>query len=367
MVFQSNAQEGKQAKVSLDYQKYKLQQGSIPEKWEDGMRSSGEKGTYEWWYFDGHMDDGSTVVIIFYTKPFVNINKGLKPMATVEINRPDGTKITSVIQSRDFHASKDSCNVTVGKNYFRGNLKNYEIYCEDEEFTLNAKINRTTESWRPQTGHVVFGEHEEEYFAWVVAVPQGKAQIEYSYKGEKVTLEGSCYHDHNWGNQSMIKLFNHWYWSRAQIGPYNVIASEMIADSKFNKDNVVVFNVSKDGKTLVDDGKKVKLYRTYGKIDPKFKKDESDDLVFIYDSPSDKRRYEYYLFKEKNILEFDLLASSIDNKLMLHLAKMLTGFNGAYYRITGKAQIRVFENDQLIEQHESPIAIWELMYFGEPK
>jgi len=52
------------------YNKLNLKQGSTPEIWEDGIRTGGVKGTYEWWYFDTHLDDGSTMVIIFFTKPF---------------------------------------------------------------------------------------------------------------------------------------------------------------------------------------------------------------------------------------------------------------------------------------------------------
>ena len=38
------------------------------EAWEDGARTDGGRGTYEWWYFDFSLDDGSTLVIVFLTK-----------------------------------------------------------------------------------------------------------------------------------------------------------------------------------------------------------------------------------------------------------------------------------------------------------
>jgi hypothetical protein len=38
--------------------------------WEDGMRTDGSKNTFEWWYFDLELDDGSKLVISFFTKPF---------------------------------------------------------------------------------------------------------------------------------------------------------------------------------------------------------------------------------------------------------------------------------------------------------
>ncbi|MBQ8425407.1 MAG: hypothetical protein IJX17_05245, partial [Clostridia bacterium] len=36
------------------------------EIWEDGMRTDGSKGTYEWWYFDSHYPDGTILVIFFF-------------------------------------------------------------------------------------------------------------------------------------------------------------------------------------------------------------------------------------------------------------------------------------------------------------
>jgi hypothetical protein len=35
------------------------------------------------------------------------------------------------------------------------------------------------------------------------------------------------------------------YWSRAEIGPYNVIASEMIAEKEFNNESTIVLTSQK--------------------------------------------------------------------------------------------------------------------------
>jgi hypothetical protein len=358
----------KLAKVSDQFQKYQLKETNVPEKWEDGIRTTGGKGTYEWWYFDTHLADGSTMVIVFYTKNFIKIDKALLPSLTINIDKADGTKINRAIEfdPANFSASKDSCNVQIGKNYFRGNLKTYDIHFEDTTLNLDVHIDRTTESWRPKTGHMVFGPDEKRYFAWVVSVPQGIAQVNYTHQGITTTSKGSCYHDHNWGNVGMTELFNHWYWSRAEIGPYNVIASEMISEREFNNDNIVVFNVSKNGKTIADNGDFVKMFQTYGKLDPLLKKDVSNDLVFIYNNPTDSCRYEYYLTKQKELVNADLLMMAVGKGVKYHLAKCLTGFDGGYFRFGGVAEIKVYKNDRMIENYTSNTAVWELMYFGKP-
>lgn len=352
------------AYISQQYDNYNMLPGNAPEVWEDGMRTSGEKGTYEWWYFDARLDDGSTMVVVFFTKPFVDINKDLKPFITIEIDRPDGTTLKRKYDGDTFKASTESCHVQIDNNYIKGNLKNYEMHVEIEDIKIDAQLQRTTESWRPNTGHLKYG--RDDFFAWVVAVPTGDLSVDITTSEGQKTLTGTCYHDHNWGNKPLPKLINHWYWSRAKIGPYNVIASEMISEEDYNHQSITVFNLSKDGKTIADDGSQVKLYRTLGKKHPIYEKPISDDILFVYDNPQDEYRYEYALHREENILELDLLESAVPQKLKYVLAKAITGFDGAYFRMTGEVELKVYKNGTLLETHTSTDAVWELMYFGKP-
>src|SRR5512141_2456464 len=62
--------------------------------WEDGQRVDTGRGSFEWWYFDAHFDDGSTVVISFLTKPLLERNGPLKPGIAMTITRPDGSKVS---------------------------------------------------------------------------------------------------------------------------------------------------------------------------------------------------------------------------------------------------------------------------------
>ena len=45
-------------------------------EFEEGQRIDTERGGYEWWYFDSHLDNGATLVVVFYTKPNVMITIG---------------------------------------------------------------------------------------------------------------------------------------------------------------------------------------------------------------------------------------------------------------------------------------------------
>lgn len=354
--------------ISDDYQRFGLTPNTPLAVWEDGMRTSGGKDSYEWWYLDADLEDGSKAVVIFYTKEFTRIKKPLRPIIRVAIYQSDGTLIQKnwTFDADVFSASKTSCNVTIGKNYFRGNLKNYEIHVEDEDFQLTVQLQRTTQSWRPKTGHIAFGPEQDQLFNWVVAVPKGDVQLSYTQQGITTTTKGAGYHDHNWGNVNMMDLFHHWYWSRTAIGPYNIIAAQMVATKDFDHRPVQVFHLSKNGRTIADDGDQVTLYRSLGKIHPKLKKDISDDLVFVYQNPQDEYRYEYYLFREKTILETDMLAVAVGGKgFMYGLVRLLTGFDGAYFRFSGKAELRVYKGETLLETYESDQTIWELMYFGK--
>jgi hypothetical protein len=55
------------------------------EQWEDGLREDTGPGSFEWWYFDAHFEDGTTAVIVFYTKPFTNRHSPLHPGVTISM------------------------------------------------------------------------------------------------------------------------------------------------------------------------------------------------------------------------------------------------------------------------------------------
>ena len=65
---------------------------NVIEPWEDGLRTQLDKAGYEWWYFDTHMDDGTQIVVVFYTKSMIAAKGPLTPFATIEITYPDGRK-----------------------------------------------------------------------------------------------------------------------------------------------------------------------------------------------------------------------------------------------------------------------------------
>jgi hypothetical protein len=341
-----------------EYNKLGLKKNTV-EMWEDGARTDGNENSYEWWYFDAKLSDGSTMVVGFYTKLLTDIDKPLKPLIMINIDYADGTVVKKQMEFKadEYSSSTAECDVKIGSNYFKGNLESYTIHFEDDELQLDIQIKRETESWRPETGYLMFGD-EGYYFAWVVAVPQGEATVQYTYQGKQTSTNGSCYHDHNWGNKALNELINHWYWQRTELGPYTVIAAEIVAEEKYGYDSIVVYNLSKNGKLYKDDGAKVKLLRSFGIPDETTGKPVSKEIMFIYED--DEEKHELKLIIEKILLDIYL----IENKTAQKLAKLFTGFDGAYLRFSGSADLKIYSNKTEIESYSDSNSVWELMYFG---
>ena len=50
-------------------------------------------GTFEWWYFQGKLDDNSTEQITLLVKPWFDNNGPLQPYANIAITTPNGTHL----------------------------------------------------------------------------------------------------------------------------------------------------------------------------------------------------------------------------------------------------------------------------------
>src|SRR3979411_1053929 len=208
-----------------DYQKLGIDPVEVAQ-FEDGQRIGTEKGRYEWWYFDAHLDDGATVVVVFYTKPNVSPNSPLAPRVTINLTLTDGRRLVNVLDTKPelFNASKSTCDVRIGTNRFVGDLNRYHITAAIEEISVDIELTGDVPAWRPKSGHLYFGtEEQEKLFAWLPSVPHGLANVRYSIDKEEYRASGSGYHDHNWGDVPMQTLMHNWYWARGAAGPNPVL------------------------------------------------------------------------------------------------------------------------------------------------
>ena len=227
--------------------------------WEDGLRTDTGRGTFEWWYFDAHFDDGSTAVMVYATKPLLLRGDALTPMVTLTITRPDGVRLSSkpiLYSPNQFQASKDGCQVRIGPSYVNGNLQKYELHTQgDQDWSANLVFTRVTPSWRPGSGMSYYDKSLEQYFAWLVPIPHGQVEGSLTYEGKTYPVRGIGYHDHNWGNFGLETALDYWYWGRAHIGDFTVIFSEMTANNQYGRQKGSIFMLAQGERLLADLGR----------------------------------------------------------------------------------------------------------------
>jgi hypothetical protein len=356
------------AATPADYEHYGIGRGEIA-VWEDGFRTRpGGPGTFEWWYFDAVLEDGSTLVINFMVKDIRGgggIKQPASPMVTFELDRPDGTHVERALHSHDnFGFATDRCDVQVGPNTFAGDLHTYQIHVDIDGVVADVTLIGHVPPWRPETGHILFGDDHPHLFAWLPAVPQGTVQATLSVDGETRTLTGTGYHDHNWGDAAMPQLIHHWYWARAEAGGYSVIASDIIAERKYGYAEIPIFLLAKDGKIVADDSSLVRFSKSGEQPDPVTGKPVADTTIYDYDATGDGGEHYRVTFRRENTIVQDRMIESV--KGFRHVLAQLAGFDGAYMRFTGQVTVeRIGSDDDPTTGSETAPALWELMYFGK--
>ncbi len=325
---------------------------------EDGMRTTSKSGNYEWWYFDSKYPDGSSLVIVFFTKPVTSLKGKLEPYVSLDYLGADGTQIHTEARSQDFHFSKEGCDVTIGNCHVHGDLKEYTIHFQNEAVQADLQLRATVPSWRPYSGHLYFG--QKDYFSWLPSVPEGKITGTLTHKGRQIPLDGTGYHDHNWGNKLMIFLMNDWYWGRAKVGDYVVVSSYIYANKQCGYAPTPIFMLAKDGKILCDDAYRYLKYTECDfAVDPYTKRNVAKTLIYDYDHPDNHYRITYRKGDEE-----------VDRKIMKDIvgpqaAKLcyFLGFRGSYHRMGGSCTVERIVNGEVVES-QTQSAMWEQMCFG---
>lgn len=345
-----------------DYRRIGISRDEITRR-EDGARTDGRSGTYEWWYFDAHLDNGAKLVVIFMTKDLSAPKRPLSPMIRMNLDLPDGRSLNFIrdYPADSFSAATDHADVRIGENRFTGDLTHYEIDAEIDDVKVHVTLDAQIRPWRPETGYLVFGEKRDLEFSWLPAVPQGAVQGSYEVGGVHTEVSGVGYHDHNWGNVGMMSIINDWYWARGQAGPYSVIASYITAHEKYGYDPIPIFMLARDGQIVADDARFVRFLAKDAHKDPKTGKPVANVTSYYYDDGTD--RYVVTFKRER-----DLVANTFVEQMkgIRKLAARLIRFDGAYLRFVGQLTIERWSGAKLVESF-SDEAIWELMYFGHAR
>jgi len=175
--------------------------------------------------------------------------------------------------------------------------------------------------------------------------------------GKTIHLSGTGYHDHNWGNCSMMDVIDNWYWGRGQAGPYTAITCLVTAAKRYGLAPFPIFMLARDGVIVADDHTKVAFEQREVHHDEDTGKPVADILTYSYAGNPDFK----VTWQRKNTI---LRAKFIEDLHGIkHFLARLIGFDGAYMRFTGDLTVQKLEGSQIIES-ETDEALWEEMYFG---
>lgn len=228
--------------------------------WEDALRTDLSRGTFEWWYFDAHFEDGSTVVIVFSTRPLLERKGPLKPNLQFTITDAQGVKHARfpIFAPEEFRTHRERPEVQLATHWLRGDLHRYEVHVDLGDLAADLIFEGVVPPWRPGAGKVYFGDFAH-YFAWLPAIPFGTVSGTLRYAGQTHTVRGTGYHDHNWGNVDLNKVWDHWYWGRAHVGDYTLIFVEQVATPAYGRAKLPVFLLAKGREVLIGDGFPLRL------------------------------------------------------------------------------------------------------------
>jgi hypothetical protein len=233
-----------------DYEDLGLNPKTI-ENWEDARRTAQSKPFFECWIFDGLLDDGTSLTIVFGDNwPYGSHSRKVSVQIT-----PPGLPSIKSNQSFDEPGlfAKDKVQIQIGGNSIQGDLNQYQIIINPKDshgIGMDLKLSREVPSFRPATGNFAA---TDKFFSWLVAVPNGSISGTMTLNGTPQPIHGRGYHDHMWGNVSPVDLIENWWLGQSKIGDNVVVASYLMAKGSVGATKLPLYFVSNSQQVIVND------------------------------------------------------------------------------------------------------------------
>lgn len=207
-----------------------VDQAYVPSKSDDATHHMKSLNSFEWWYFDASFDNGWSMVSVWQygtqeLTPLIGVPYYLS-LFTIYDSTGKSTFVPVLYEERNVTISNTTCDVKMGDNHISGYYPEYTLHFMGNEIGADLTFTNITQGFRdPPAGIYPFAEEPYKFLGWVVAQPRASVSGKLYYKGREISVKGSGYHDHNWGNAPLSSLYSFWYWGRILLNDHTIVYS----------------------------------------------------------------------------------------------------------------------------------------------
>jgi hypothetical protein len=196
-----------------------------PKPWDLARHHIDGEKPFEWWYFDGHLDNGEIFVGVFQVPSFVSGD--IEVIFT--LYSKDWTREFHIakLKAEEISVSYDDLHIETPVGFVRRMDDHiYHVKWEMDDIVADFTLTTLAPGWMPGDRHSRVNRPENQFF-W--AVHQGRNRIEGTLTRNGVTkkVTGVGYADHNWGKKPLHKITRKWTWGRIIAGEYTIIYADV--------------------------------------------------------------------------------------------------------------------------------------------
>lgn len=179
---------------------------------------------FEWWYFDGHLDNGDTFVGVFLDPSFTTG----KPGAAFSLYGPDWSKETRLVtlEAEEITSSLDDAGIRSSAGFLRRlNDTTYRVYWKIDGLEADLTLSTLAPGWMPK-GDDGVNESALDFF-WTIHQAKNRITGTITRDGVSREVTGTGYADHNWGRRPLYEITRRWVWGRIIAGDYTIVYADV--------------------------------------------------------------------------------------------------------------------------------------------
>jgi len=191
---------------------------------DDGVHIEDSNEQWEWWYFDFSFENGyKAVATLHYHNMMIVPHFPTMQLFVYPPDTPPKVRLWGLKPGEINLAAKDRCCVKMGQLSAEDTGNGYHLFMDMKDLGIDVIIRNVVPPWKAGTGVLWSDPQTGEETGWIVSVPRGSAQGTLTFDGKTTEVEGSAYHDHNYGNCPMEAIFSGWCWGRLFDPAYTLI------------------------------------------------------------------------------------------------------------------------------------------------